>query len=60
MLEETGERGREEGREREREREGKRASSDVGGGGSWVNIGWLCAAGLQPILVYFVAHYRPH
>ena len=58
MLEETVERGKEEGREKEREREPPAMSG--GGGGSWFNICWVCAAGLHPILVYFVAHYRPH
>ena len=35
-----------------------------GGGGTWVNFCWLCAAGiseslLYPIIVYSVANYRP-
>ena len=35
---------------------------NVGGaGGTWVNACCVCAAGLPyPILVYFVANYRPH
>ena len=34
-----------------------------GGGGTWVNFCWICAAGsLSPysILVYFLANDRPH
>ena len=34
-----------------------------GGGGNWVNVCLLCAAGLSeplPIIVYFLANYRPH
>ena len=34
-----------------------------GGGATWVNFCWICAAGSQrpyPILVYFLANDRPH
>ena len=34
-----------------------------GGGGTWLNFCWVCAAGLSetyPIIVYSVANYRPH
>ena len=34
-----------------------------GGGSTWVNFCWVCAAGLSeplPFIVYFMANYRPH
>ena len=34
-----------------------------GGGGTWDSFCWVCVAGLLeplPIIVYFVANYRPH
>ena len=34
-----------------------------GGGGTWVNFCWICAAcsqSLYPILVYFLANDTPH
>ena len=41
-----------------------RASGRVGGGGwTWDNFCWVCAAASQspyPIIVYSVANYRPH
>ena len=43
------------------------ATTEGGGGGTWVKFCWVCAAGIsEPLphyslfLVYFVANYKPH